>query len=89
MGEQACKLKIILDGGSAAGYAQALVDTAKALDSKETAVLTDDVAYPIIEQLIFAEDALQMAHNLLLDAIGYTGPRPGSYYPKAPGEGGG
>lgn len=85
MGAAACKAKIILDSGSAAGYAQALADTAKALDSKETAALTDDVAYPIIEQLIFAENALEMAHNLLLDAVGYTGPRPGSYYRQAGG----
>lgn len=80
MGAAACKAKIILDSGSAAGYAQALADTARALGDKETAMLTDAVAYPIIEQLIYAEDALQMAHNLLLDAIKYTGPRPGSYY---------
>lgn len=73
MGEQACKLKIILDGGSAAGYAQAIVETVKLTDAE---VLSDAVAYPIIKRLIVAERALEEAHNLLLDAVGYDGPRP-------------
>lgn len=76
MGEAACKLKIILDGGSAAGYAQALVETAKVMSDEDAARLTDPVAYPIIKLLIQAEHALEKAHNLLLDAVGYDGPRP-------------
>jgi hypothetical protein len=83
MGAQACKLKIILDGATAAGYAQGLTDTARALSDKDTAKLTDDVAYPIVEQLIRAEEALELAHNLLLDAVEYTGPRPGGSYNRA------
>ena len=39
-------------------------------------MLTDEVAYPIIEQMIVAEKALEAAHNLFLDAVGYDGPRP-------------
>lgn len=80
MGEQACKLKIILDSGSAAGYAQAVSDMVKGFSDKEAAKLTDDVAYPIIEQLIHAEHALRKTHNLLLDAVGYDGPRPDTPY---------
>lgn len=78
MGGLACATKIVLDSGRAAGLAMALTDVATT--SKEVDQLPDDVAYPIIEQIIYAEEALEMAHNLLLDAVGYTGPRPGSYY---------
>lgn len=76
MGDLACKAKIILDGGSAAGYAQALCNVAMSLSDKQAAKLTDDVAYPIIDRLISAENALEDAHNLLLDALAYDGPRP-------------
>lgn len=87
MGGLACKTKIILDGGSAAGYAVALTNAVANMSEKEVAQLTDEVAYPIIERLIYAESALETAHNLLLDAIGYTGPRPGGY--ASPGKTGG
>lgn len=73
MGGEQCKLKIILDSGSAAGYAQAVCDATKLVADK---ILTDAVAYPIINELIVAERALDKAHNLLLDAVGYDGPRP-------------
>ena len=76
MGEQACKLKIILDSGSAAGYAQAVCSMVQSMNDEDAARLTDPVAYPIIENLIKAEKALEKAHNQLLDAIGYDGPRP-------------
>lgn len=76
MGALACKTKIILDSGSAAGYAQAVATTASSMSDEDAAKLTDDVAYPIIEQLIKAERSLEKAHNLLLDAVGYDGPRP-------------
>lgn len=76
MGEQACKLKIILDSGSAGGYASAIRDTAMSLTEKDTKALTDAVAYPIIDQMIIAEKALEKAHNMFLDAVGYDGPRP-------------
>ena len=79
MGALACKAKIILDSGVVAGYAEAIRDTAKSLTDKQADGLTDEVAYPIIERLIYAESALEKVHNLLLDAIGYKGPRPGSY----------
>lgn len=76
MGGLACKAKIILDGGGAAGYAQSICIAASSLTNKETAKLTDEVAYPIIERLITAENALEDAHNMFLDAVGYDGPRP-------------
>lgn len=76
MGDAACKAKIILDGGSAAGYAQALCNAAMSLTDKQVQKLTDEAAYPIIEQLITAESALEQAHNMFLDAVGYDGPRP-------------
>jgi len=76
MGGLSCKAKIILDSGGAAGYAQALSAVAASLTDKETAKLTDEVAYPIIECLITAENALENAHNMFLDAMGYDGPRP-------------
>lgn len=76
MGAEACKLKIILDSSSAAGYAQAITETAKALSDKATSNLIDSVAYPIITKMIEAEHALEEVHNLLLNAVGYDGPRP-------------
>ena len=79
MGDQVCKLKIILDSGSAAGYAQAISNMVMNFSDKDAAKLTNEVAYPIIERLVYAESALEQVHNLLLDAVGYTGPRPGSY----------
>lgn len=76
MGDVACRTKIILDGGSAAGYAAAIRDAANSLTEKQTKMLTDENAYPIIERMIAAEHALEQAHNLFLDVIGYDGPRP-------------
>jgi hypothetical protein len=76
MGAEACKAKVILDAGNAAGYAQSLAGMTASFSDKQTAKLTDEVAYPIIQRLITAESALEEAHNMLLDAIGYDGPRP-------------
>lgn len=76
MGEQACKLKIILDSSSAGGYAQAIRDAAMSLTEKDAKALTDEVAYPIIQKMIEAEHVLYDAHNMFLDAVGYDGPRP-------------
>ena len=76
MGEQACKLKIILDSSSAEGYAAAIKTAALSLTEKDAKALTDAVAYPIIEKMIEAEHALEDAHNMFLDAVGYDGPRP-------------
>jgi hypothetical protein len=76
MGALACKTKIILDSGNAAGYAQSICAAASALSDKEVSALTDDVAYPIIEMIITAEHSLEKAKNMLLDAVSYDGPRP-------------
>lgn len=76
MGQEACYLKILLDSRSAAGQADAISVATEALGIKGATIFTDEVAYPIIEELITAEHALDKAHGLLLDAIGYDGPRP-------------
>jgi hypothetical protein len=76
MGALACKTKIIIDGEAAAGYANGLCEATTNLSDSQIKKLTDDVAYPIIDKIITAEKALQEAHNMLLDAIGYDGPRP-------------
>ena len=77
MGALPCRTKIILDGGRAAGLAESIRDAAMGLTDEQTAMLTDAAAYPIIKQVIAAETALETAHNLLLDVVGYHGPRPG------------
>lgn len=76
MGEAACKAKIILDGGNAAGLAESICEATQNLSDEQIGLLTDEVAYPIIQQLIVAEEALSKAQNLLLDVVGYDGPRP-------------
>ena len=76
MGQTACKAKIILDGGNAVGLAESICEATQNLSDAEVDKLTDEVAYPIIEQLIKAEAALGKAQNMLLDAIDYDGPRP-------------
>ena len=80
MGALACQTKIIIDGRGAAGSGQAIVDAAMTLSPEQVEKLTDDVAYPIIEQIIKAEHALGKACNQLLDAVGYDGPRPDTPY---------
>lgn len=78
MGGTACKAKIILDGGNVVGLAESICEATQNLTDEQVQKLTDDVAYPIIEQLIKAEAALTKAQNMLLDAVGYDGPRPKS-----------
>ena len=76
MGALPCKTKIILDSGRAAGLAESMSEAAQGLTDEQTAMLTDAIAYPIIKNLIAAEHALEEAHDLLLNAVGYKGPRP-------------
>ena len=76
MGELACKTKIIIDGSNVAGLAEALCEATQNLSDSQVLKLTDEVAYPIIKKLIKAEEVLADAQNLLLDAVGYDGPRP-------------
>jgi hypothetical protein len=76
MGELACKTKIILDGGNAAGLAESICEATQNLSDEQVAKLTDAAAYPIIKHLITAEKSLTQAQNLLLDVVGYDGPRP-------------
>lgn len=79
MGELACKTKIILDGGNVAGLAESICEATQNLSDEQVAKLTDAKAYPIIKLLIAAEMSLARAQNLLLDAVGYDGPRPEQY----------
>ena len=76
MGALACKTKIIIDGGNAAGLAQSICEATKYLNAEQVAKLTDPVVYPIIKELITAEKALTKAQDMLLDAVEYKGPRP-------------
>ena len=86
MGDLACKAKVILDGGNARGFAESICEMAQSLSDEQAALLTDEVAYPIITELINAETALYRAQNLLLDAVKYDGPRPrwGKYKQDSP-----
>ena len=76
MGDQQCKLKIILDGSRAVGIIEAVCEAAQNLSDEQVAMLTDAVAYPIINKLIKIEKLGDECHNMLLDAVGYDGPRP-------------
>ena len=76
MGALACKTKIIIDGGNAAGMAESICEATQNLSDEQVLQLTDEVAYPIIQELIKAEKALARAQNMLLDAVKYDGPRP-------------
>lgn len=76
MGSTACKAKIILDGASVVGLAESICEATQNLSDEQVDQLTDDVAYPIIKKLIKAEQVLSDAQNMLLDVIGYDGPRP-------------
>ncbi len=76
MGNLACRTKIIIDGASAVGLAESICEATQNLSDDQVAKLTDLVAYPIIKELITAERALTKAQNLLLDTVGYDGPRP-------------
>jgi len=76
MGGQSCKLKVILDGSNAGGLAEAICETTQNLSDEQAELLTDDVAYPIIKEIIKAEHSLKKAQDMLLDVVGYDGPRP-------------
>lgn len=76
MGEQACKLKIILDGDNVGGLVEGLCSATENLSGEQVLLLTDEKAYPIIERLIKMEKLAVECQDLLLDAIDYDGPRP-------------
>lgn len=79
MGALACRTKIILDGGNAAGLAESICEATQNLSDEQVEKLTDAKAYPIIKQIILAEKSLAAAQNMLLDAVEYDGPRPDQY----------
>jgi hypothetical protein len=76
MGETACKAKIIIDGDNVSGLLSGFCEATANLSDAEVAMLTDEKAYPIIEKLIKMEKLATECQDLLLDAIGYDGPRP-------------
>jgi hypothetical protein len=77
MGELACKQKIIMDGGNAARLFESLCETIQTLTDEQTARLTDDVAYPIINLINQSEDAAIKAQRLFLkNVVQYDGPLP-------------
>ena len=76
MGALACRTKIIIDGGNAAGLAESICEATQNLSDDQIATLTDEAAYPIIKKIITAEKALTEAQNMLLNVVGYDGPRP-------------
>jgi len=77
MGDQSCKLKIILNGTSAEGFLAGLCELTTNLDDASVARLTDPVAYPIIKRINQAEKLLLQAHKLMLrDVVLYDGPLP-------------
>jgi hypothetical protein len=73
MGDTACKLKVILDGGNAYRLLESMCETASAADSS---LFTDENSYPLIEKLIKLEKQATECQDMLLDIIGYNGPRP-------------
>jgi hypothetical protein len=78
MGELQCKLKVILDSGNAARLYESLRETAQVADNE---LFTDENSYPLIKKLIEAEKAATECQDLLLDIVGYDGPRP-QFFPK-------
>ncbi len=73
MGEAACKLKIILDGGNGYRMLEGLCD---AVDKTNAEMFTDENSYLLIEKLIKIEKLATECQDHYLDIIGYDGPRP-------------
>ena len=73
MGALACKTKIIIDGQNLIGLTSAICEGA---DSLDPALLTDELAYPIIENLNKAEACVIEAQKRLLKIVEYDGPLP-------------
>lgn len=76
MGELACKTKIIIDGDNVGGLLEGLCEATANLSDSQIAMLTDEKAYLIIEKLIKMEKLATECQDMLLDAVGYDGPRP-------------
>lgn len=75
MGAQACKEKIILNGGSIYSEAELLCARVQAPGTVE---LTEDQGYEIIRHLNVAEDEMFKAKAAWLRSQGYDGPLPHS-----------
>lgn len=76
MGALACKTKIIIDVDNLAGFAEGLCEATKELSDEQVVKLTDQVGYSIIRSLNEAEKLVLGAQKILLDTVGYDGPRP-------------
>lgn len=73
MGDAACKLKIILDGGNASRLIESICETTQAADAS---LFTDEAAYPIIKNLNTMEDLAVETQKMLVKVIHYDGPLP-------------
>lgn len=76
MGDVQCRTKIILDGDNIGGLIEGLCSATENLTDEQVSLLTDEKAYPIIERLIKMEKLAVECQDLLLDVVGYDGPRP-------------
>lgn len=72
MGGQPCFYKQLMNGHRIAGNSQILAD----MIQKYGAEISDDAAYKIIDLQNTAEDAIDRASTLFLEALGYDGPFP-------------
>ncbi len=75
MGGQACKEKIILNGGTIEFETSQLV---RRVDHPDTKALSDDDGYKMVELLNTAEDCIFKAKYIWLESQGFAGPWPHS-----------
>lgn len=75
MGGQACRAKVILNGGAVQDSAYRLCYV---VDETEYDALTDEQWVSVIKHLNAAENSMHNATRALLDALGFTGPWPKS-----------
>lgn len=72
MGGQACKVKIILNGGTIESEVHALCYQIQESD------ISDEVGYEIVEYLNHAENLIFGAKHIFLKSQGFNGPWPHS-----------
>jgi hypothetical protein len=75
MGEQACKLKIILNGGTVYNEAEELCNQVEQLAPEK---FSYNEGYTIVRLLNTAENAVLAAKRVFLEMNGFSGPWPGS-----------
>lgn len=75
MGGQACKAKVILNGGAVQDGAERLCYL---IGETEYDALTDEQWTTVIKHLNAAENSVGAAQRAYLEALGFTGPWPNS-----------